>query len=233
MSKLMFARSRRLVSWSMREFGLSRPTIITPEFFWNQTSAGRQIGLAVGLLGGTLSYLEHKQALPHLAIEALSVFGKHSASKTLEAFMGELLSPTLWMAALLVLTFLVGVSRLKNGGLDRVAADSLTKTITGCYVVLQSGLMFVATTSASFGALALITGSWWVSLGFFLTVVLVAMHSAVVWSVLRMMFVLSDDDSGSVKSRVLGLLLTGTVIAMPKLLPFAEQVEVIVRSWAR
>ncbi|MBI5926448.1 MAG: hypothetical protein HY836_12735 [Aquabacterium sp.] len=230
MNKLMFKRSRKLVSWSMREFGLGRPDLITPEFVWHRTAAARLMGVAIGVGGGTLSYQEHKQALPALVTVMLSVFGKSSASKTLEAFIGELLSPTIWMAALLILTFLVGVSRIKNGGLDRTPSDTLTRVITGCYVTLQGGLMFVATVSASFASLAVVTGHWRSALGFLLVLILAAMHAAVVWSVLRMMFVLSDDDNASARSRGLGLLLVGVVIGMPKLIPMAERMESLVKS---
>lgn len=230
MKKPMFKRVRKPVSWGMREFGLGRPDLVTPGFAWRQTSAGRWIGIAVGLGGGALSYLEHIQALPAVAVEVLDVFGKHSANNTLDALMGELLSPMLWMAALLMLTFLTGVSRIKNGGLDRTPRDALTKVMTGCYVTLMSGLMFVATASASFAALALATGYWRSALGFSFVVILAATHAAVVWSVLRMMFVLADDDGDSARSRALGLLLVGVVIAMPMLLPLAERVEELAKS---
>jgi hypothetical protein len=230
MKRLMFKRVRKPVSWGMHEFGLGRPDLVTPEFAWRQTAAGRWIGIAVGVGGGTLSYLEHIQTLPAAAVEMLDVFGKHSANKTVEAFMGELLSPMLWMAALLMLTFLTGVSRIKNGGLDRAPSDALTKVITRCYVTLMSGLMFVATASSSFAALALITGYWRSALGFSFVLILAAMHAAVVWSVLRMMFVLADDDGDSARSRALGLLLVGVVIAMPMLLPLAERVEELAKS---
>jgi len=154
----MFKQVRKPVSWGMREFGLGRPYLVTPEFVWRQTSAGRWIGIAAGMGGSTLSYLEHIHELPAFAVEMLDVFGKQSANKTLEAFMGELLSPMLWMAALLMLTFLTGVSRLKNGGLDKTPSDALTKVVTGCYVTLMSGLMFVATASVCFATLALLPG---------------------------------------------------------------------------
>lgn len=230
MTRPMFKQVRKPVSWGMREFGLGRPYLVTPEFVWRQTSAGRWIGIAAGMGGGTLSYLEHIHELPAFAVEMLDVFGKQSANKTLEAFMGELLSPMLWMAALLMLTFLTGVSRLKNGGLDKTPSDALTKVVTGCYVTLMSGLMFVATASACFATLALLTGYWRNALGFSFVAALAAMHAAVVWSVLRMMFVLADDDNDSARSRGLGLLLVGVVVAMPILLPLAERAEALARS---
>ncbi len=216
-------------SLSLSEWGLQRPPQLTFEYWWKATRIGRLSGLAVGLIGGWITYLEAQNMLPDGTAAIFAMFGQSSASKVVNVFMGDLISQAALLFCLLSLSLFVGIHRFVHAGAYKPMGRIGAATVLS-HTAMQAGLAAVAFLAMGYSCIACLTGAWRYALGFSLLAALTLTYCAIAWSIFRFMFAFSDRDHGW-KSRLIGGMMAFSALAMPWMLEGVAYLQERLHAW--